>query len=207
MIDRETILSTTNADERFFILHQQKTKKETAEAWSRYCKAEDDNVDAAELGRLHGEYIAATRLDDKAWAVLEEHLSLTQRRIILECGEITPTELHATTASMHGMWDREQIIETITPEEIEIIHAWELASEHHDECLGILNDLVNNCLNENPTEIGKAYQAAERAEKAESQAHNTMADHFTRIQRKMIYECQPIALEETDECETGLNAE
>ena len=165
MIDRDTLLSTTNADERFFILHQQKTKKEAAEAWSKYCKAEDDNLDATELGRLHGEYTAAIRRDEEAWKVLEEHLSLTQRRIILECGEITPEELFKTTASINGMWDREQIIETITPEEIEIIHAWELASEHHDECLGILNDLVNNCLNENPTEIGKAYQAAERARK------------------------------------------
>ena len=90
MIDRETLLSTTNADERFFILHQQKTKSDTNEAWCRYSRAEDDNASAKEIGKLHSKYTAAMRLDNEAWKVLEKHLSLTQRRIILDCGKITP---------------------------------------------------------------------------------------------------------------------
>ena len=205
MIDRDTLLSTTNADERFFILHQQKTKKEAAEAWSKYCKAEDDNLDATELGRLHGEYTAAIRRDEEAWKVLEEHLSLTQRRIIVECGEITPEELFKTTASINGMWDRQAIIDTITPEEMEVIRTWEEASEYHDKSLSELNKLCNDALNNDATEIGKAFQKAERLQKVESKAHDALCDRFTRLQRKMIYECQPITLEETDECKTGLS--
>lgn len=191
MIDRETILSTTNADERFFILHQQKTKKEASEAWSKVCEAEDNNTNPYEIGRLQGEYAAATKRDNEAWAVLEKHLSLTQRRIILDCGEITPEELLRTTASINSMWDRDAIMDTLTTEEREIVEKWEMTGNCRDEYAGKLNDLIDNCLNEDPTKIGKAYQKFQRAEDAETEAHDALCERFTRFQRRVIYHCQP----------------
>lgn len=191
MIDRDTLLSTTNADERFFILTQQKTKKEVSLTWSVLDAAKQNGEDISYLGGLYQKHIEAERADEEAWAVLEEHLSLTQRRIILDCAEITPKELHATTASMKGMWDRDEIMGTVTDEQLEIIHKCELTSNYRDDCAGQLNDLIDNALNENATEIGKAYQKFQRAEDAENEAHDALCEHFTRFQRRMIYHCQP----------------
>ena len=103
---------------------------------------------------------------------------------------------------MKGMYDRDEIMGTVTDEELELIHKWERASNYRDDCAGKLNDLIDDALNQDPTEIGKAHQNFIRAEQHEKEAHAVLSHHFTIFQCNLINQLPTMAIKE-NKCETG----
>lgn len=141
MLGNTEILASMTEEERTMVLEQQLTKRQLSRASKILYEAESAELNHETIGRLYGLDVLNQRKDNEAWSKIEEHFTLFQRRVILELGNIYHMNFPRDYGP--GMITEEDVKDSLTVPEYNIIRDMEISDHNRDVKAGELNDAID----------------------------------------------------------------
>ena len=182
MLDRKEVLASMTEAQRNLILDQKAAESSATKAYDNFYKAKENDAYWETVGKLYGKAYKIECIEKAYWRLIEENFSPFQRRIIIELKDLHEKEF--TSEPGTGMLTEQEVIDSLTKEEYQVIHNYEEASKRRDTAAEELNKAIDD--KKSAVTIGNKQVQFTQLEDEEMKTLTKLCDTFGRLQRNII---------------------